>query len=130
MNGSKFICEKDKLSKELNEINQALLEIIEELKEIVWRVNCRLKSVRQAVQLERGYSETVLPWTDKINQLAISENHAKTIGQELKVVGYTTPVMKMTKTNLLLMLDSFKKGTYNIILCTTNRKVEIVDMPL
>ena len=41
----------------MNEINEALLEIIEELKDIVWRVNCRLKSVRQAVQLERGYSE-------------------------------------------------------------------------
>ena len=60
----------------------------------------------------------------------ISENHAKTIGRELKVAGYTTPVMPMTENNLLMMLNSFKNGTYNIILYTANRKVEIVDIPL
>ena len=114
----------------MNEINQALLEIIDELKEIVWRVNCRLKSVRQVVQLERGYSETVIAWTDKINQLVMSENHAKTIEHELRVAGYTTPVMKMTETNLLMMLDSFTTGKYNIILYTANRKAEIIDMPM
>ena len=32
-NGSELICEKVKLSQELNAINQALLEIIDELKE-------------------------------------------------------------------------------------------------
>ena len=67
MNGLTFIYEKVKLSQEMNELNEALLGIIDELKEIIWRVNCRLKSLRQAVQLERGYSETVLAWTDKKN---------------------------------------------------------------
>ena len=103
MNGSTFICEKVKLSQEMNELNEALLGIIDELTEIVWRVNCRLKSVRQAVQLERGYSETELAWTDNINKLVISENHARTIARELRVAAYTTSVMKMTEDILVTM---------------------------
>ena len=129
-NGTEIICAKVKLSQELNEINQTLLDKIDELKDISWRVNCKLRSVRQAVILEREYSDIVLAWTDKINQVVMTENQAKKVENELKIAGYITPVLKMTETNLLLMLDSFKTGKYNIILYTANRKVEIVDMPM
>ena len=54
LQGSKFICEKVKLSQEMNEVNESLLEKIGDLKEIVWQVNCKLKSVREAVQLEKS----------------------------------------------------------------------------
>ena len=84
-----------------------------------------MRSVRQAVILEREYSDIVLAWTDKINQVVMTENQAKKGENELR-----TPVLKITKTNLQLMLDSFKTGKYNIILYTANRKVEIVDMPM
>ena len=43
MQGSKFICEKVKQSQEMNEINEALLGGIEDLMEIVWQVNCKLR---------------------------------------------------------------------------------------
>ena len=46
MQGSKFICEKVKQSQEMNEINETLLGAIEDLKNIVWQVNCKLRSVR------------------------------------------------------------------------------------
>ena len=77
----------------MNEINEALLERIENLKEIVWQVNCKLKSVRETVHLEKSYSKTVAVWTARINKLVIPENYAKKIGRELRIGGYTTPVM-------------------------------------
>ena len=46
LQGSKFICEKVTMSQEMNTINETLLGKIEELKEIVWQVNCKLRSVR------------------------------------------------------------------------------------
>ena len=70
-----------KQSQEMNEINEALLGRIEDLKEIIWQVNCKLKSVREAVQLEKSYCETVGAWTARINKLVIPENYAKTIGR-------------------------------------------------
>ena len=75
--GSEMICAKFKLSQELNEINQTLLEKIDELKDITWRVNCKFRSVRQAVILEREYSDILLAWTNKINQVVMTENQAK-----------------------------------------------------
>ena len=60
----------------------------------------------------------------------MTENQAKKVENELRIAGYITPVLKMTETNLLLMLDSFKTGKYNIILYTANRKVEIIDMSM
>ena len=114
----------------MNEINLALLERIDELKELGWKVNCKLRSLRQAVKLERDYNEIVLAWTDKINQVVMTENHAKTVEIELRIARYTTPVLKMTETILLMLLDFFKTGKYNKILYTANRKVEIVDMPM
>ena len=55
------------MSQEMNTINETLLEKIRELKDIVWMVNCKLKSVRAAVELEKSYSETLAAWTSKIN---------------------------------------------------------------
>ena len=48
-----------------NTINETLMEKIGELKDIVWMVNCKLKSVRAAVELEKSYNETVATWTSK-----------------------------------------------------------------
>ena len=130
LQGSKFICEKVKLSQEMNVINDSPLEKIEDLKEIVWQVNCKLKSVREAVQLEKSYSESVTAWTAKINQLIISENYAKTIGRELRIAGYTTPVMQITENDLVTVLNSFKGNEYKVVLFMNQKRVEIVDMPL
>ena len=38
--------------------------------------------------------------------------------------------MQMTEDNLLMMLNSFKGNEYKIILYTSKKRVEIVDMPL
>ena len=38
----------------MSAINESLLEKIEDLKEIVWQVNCKLKSVRETVQGRKG----------------------------------------------------------------------------
>ena len=43
----------------MTEINEALLDKIGELKDIVWMVNSKLKSVRTAVELVRSYSENI-----------------------------------------------------------------------
>ena len=42
LQGSKFICEKVKMSQEMNTINETLMEKIGELKDIVWMVNFKL----------------------------------------------------------------------------------------
>ena len=60
-------------------------------------MNCKLKSVRAAVELEKSYSETVAAWTAKINKLVIPESYAKTIGKELRIAGYTAPIMMITE---------------------------------
>ena len=54
LQGSKFICEKVKLSHEINSIYESLLEKKMTLREIVWQVNCKLKSVRETVQGRKG----------------------------------------------------------------------------
>ena len=60
-------------------------------------MNCILKTVREAVQLVKNYSENVIAWTAKINQLVISENYAKSKQTELKIAGYTGPVMQIMR---------------------------------
>ena len=69
-------------------VNDSLLDKIEELKGIVWQVNCKLMTVREAVQLVKKYSDNVIAWTTKINQLVISENYVKSKQMELKIAGY------------------------------------------
>ena len=85
------------MSQEMNAINESLSGRIDEVKEIVWQVNCKLKSVREATQLEKSCSETVTTWTTNINKLVIPESYAKTIGRELRIAGYTTPVMMIAE---------------------------------
>ena len=61
LQGAKFICEKMELSQEMDMVvNDSLLHRIEELKGIVWQVNCKLKTVREAVQLVKKYSDNVM----------------------------------------------------------------------
>ena len=61
----------------MNEINETLLDKIGKLKDIVWMVNSKLKSVRTTVELVRSYSETITNWISRINQLVIPENQEK-----------------------------------------------------
>jgi len=125
LQGSKFICEKVKMSQEMNLINETLLDKIGELKDIVWMVNCKLKSVRAAVELEKSYSETVATWTLKINELVIPENYAKTIGRELRISGYTPPIIMITEDSLVTMLDSFKGKEKTVVVFMTKKKVKL-----
>ena len=110
LEGSKFICEKVKLSQEINEINEKLLDKIGELKDIVWMVNSKLK---------------IANWTPKINQLVIPENQAKTIGKELKISGYTPTIMMITEDSLVTMLDSLKRKETKVVLFMTNKKLKL-----
>ena len=50
LQGAKFICEKVKLNQEMDKVNDLLLDTFEELKGIVWQVNTKLKTKREAVQ--------------------------------------------------------------------------------
>ena len=59
LEGSIFVCEKVQLSQEMTEINEALLDKIGALKDIVWMVNSKIKSVRTAVELVRSYSKNM-----------------------------------------------------------------------
>ena len=61
-------------------------------------MNCKLKSVREAV---KNYSENVIGWTAKIHRLVISEDYAKSKLTELGIAGYTTPVMQITENDLV-----------------------------
>ena len=93
-------------------------------------MNCILKAVREAVQLVKNYSENVIAWTAKINQLVISEDYAKSKLTELRITGNTTPVMQITENDLVTVLDSFRENEFKVVLFMNQRKVEIVDMPL
>ena len=76
--------------------------------------------------MEKRYSETVTAWTAKINQLVISENYAKTIRRELRIAGYTTPVMQITENDLVTVLNSFKGNEYKVVLFMTQKKIELL----
>merc|ERR1712131_388877 len=95
-------------------VNDSLLEKIEDLKGIVWQVNCKLKTVREVVKLVKNYSENVIAWTAKINQLVISEKYAKSKQTELKIAGYTGPVMQINENYLATVLYSFKENVFKI----------------
>ena len=77
LQGAKFICEKVKLSQEMSTINNLLLESIGELQGIVWQVNTKIKTRIQAVTLAKKYSNTIIAWTKKINEVFLSEDDAK-----------------------------------------------------
>ena len=126
LEGSTFICEKVLLSQEMTEINEALLDKIGELKDIVLMVNSKLKSVRTAVELVRSYSENIAKWTSKINELVISDNQTKSMGKRLKVSGYTSNIVTITEDNLVTMMDSLKRKETKVALFMSNKKVEIV----
>ena len=54
LEGSKFIIEKLRLSKEMTDINDELLGTIGQLKERVWMVGSKIGSVREAVEMVRN----------------------------------------------------------------------------
>ena len=110
----------------MNAINESLLRKIAELKEIIWQVNCKLRLVRAAVELEKSYSETVAAWTAKINKLVIPESYARTIGRELRIAGYTTPVMMITENDLVTVLDSFKGKEYKVVLFMSHKRLKLM----
>ena len=84
-------------------------------------VNCKLKSVRAAVELEKSYSETIATWASKINELVIPETYARRIGRELRISGYTAPIMMITEDSLVTVLDSFKGKEKKVVLFMTNK---------
>ena len=63
LEGSTFVIERLMLSQEMTEINDGLLQKIIDLKEIVWMVNSKIRSVRQGVELVRNYSDFISKWT-------------------------------------------------------------------
>ena len=74
LRGAKFNCEKVKFFQEISTINGLLLESIGELPGIVWQVNTK---ILQAVKLVKKYSNTMIAWTKKINEVVLSEDYAK-----------------------------------------------------
>ena len=72
----------------------------------------------------------MIGWTAKIHRLVISEDYAKSKLTELRIAGYTTPVMQITENDLVAVLDSFKENEFKIVLFMNQRRVEIVNMPL
>ena len=114
----------------MDTVNDLLLDTIEELKGIVWQVNTRLKTKRQVVQLVKKYSDTIIDWTTKINQLVISGDYANRKQVELKIAGYTGPVIKINEDDLVTVLGSFKESEFKVFLFLNDKKVEIMDMPL
>merc|ERR1712079_330114 len=129
LEGSIFICERVQLSQEMTKINEALLDKIGALKDIVWMVNSKIKSVRTAVELVRSYSENIAKWTSKINELVISENQAKSMGKRLKISGYTANIVMITEDNVVTMMDSLKRKETKVAVFMSNKKIEIVHMP-
>ena len=119
-----------KLSQEIDVVNDSLLDKIEDLKGLVWQVNYKLKTVREAVQLVKNYSDNVIAWKTKINQLVISENYAKSKQMVLKIAGYTGPVMQINENDLATVLNTFKENEFKVVLFMNQKKVAIVDMPL
>ena len=67
--------------------------------------------------MEKSYSETVAAWTAKINKLVIPESYARTIGRELRIAGYTTPVMMITENDLVTVLEAVheKRKPYKLL---------------
>ena len=92
----------------MTDINDGLLEKIIELKDIVWMVSSKIRSVRQGVELVRNYRDFISKWTSKINELVIPEEQAKAIGKGLKIAGYTANIVYITEDNLVHMMDSLK----------------------
>ena len=113
----------------MTEINEALLDKIGDLKDIVWMVNSKIKSVREGVELVRSYSDYIAKWTSKINELVIPENQAKSMGKSLKISGYTANIVMITEDNLVHMMDSLKKKDTKVTLFMTKKKIQIVHMP-
>ena len=113
----------------MTEINKALLDKIGDLKDIVWMVNSKIKSVREGVELVRSYSDSIAKWTSKINELVIPENQAKSMGKNLRISGYTANIVNITEDNLVHMMDSLKEKDGKVTLFMTKDKVQITDMP-
>ena len=49
---------------------------------------------------------------------------------ELKIAGYTGPVIKINEDDLVMVLGSLKLNEFKVGLFMNNKKVEIMDMPL
>ena len=48
----------------------------------------------------------------------------------MRIAGYTKPVMQITENDLVAVLNSFKGNEYKVVLFMTQKKLEMVDMPL
>ena len=48
----------------------------------------------------------------------------------MRIAGYTTPVMRITENDLVMVLDSFKGKEYKVVLFMSHKKIEIGYMPL
>ena len=48
----------------------------------------------------------------------------------MRIAGYTAPIMMITEDDLVTVLDSFNGKEKKVVLFMTNKKIEIVHMPL
>ena len=69
-------------------INNDLLISMENLKDLVWKVNMLFSSKREAVLACQAYSDAIHSWIRKINELRISRKVAKESVTSFRLAGY------------------------------------------
>ena len=57
--------------------------------------------------------------------MVIPESYVKTIGKELRIAGYTAPIMMITEDDLVTVSDSFKGKEKKVVLFMTNKKLKL-----
>ena len=67
-------------------------------------------------------------WKSKINQVIITKEEEKRKIAELKIAGYCNPLLEMDEEELVVVLNSFKAGNYNVTLFVSDKNVEVMDM--
>ena len=102
---------------------------IHELGQIVSKVNTRRKTKRDAVNLVKNYTGSIVAWNNTINKLVMDEKLIPEMEPLLKLAGFSGPIKPITEDELLDVLPTFKTSKCNVVIFSTIKKVDVDDMP-
>ena len=89
LKGADFICKKIEAYYELVNASDDLQTNINDLRQIVSKINTRRKTKRDAVNLVKKYSSSIATWNKTINKLVMDEKLIPEMGPLLKLAGYS-----------------------------------------
>ena len=93
------------------------------------KVNTRRKTKRDAKILVRNYTTNVTLWNSTINRAVIDAKMLHELGPLNKLAGYSGLIKPLNEDELFQMLPTFKTDKTEVTLFSSNKKIEVDDMP-